>query len=102
MRGSGGTVPSSAVLWFGSVAAEQSYCLSWLGVPLGPNTCSNSLFLVSSRFPCLSAPLSRPKFHLSSPKEEVSEVLSVESLNDSGFIAQFPAFYRPNKTLTDI
>ena len=25
----------------------------------------------------LSAPLSRPKFHLSSPREEVSEVLSV-------------------------
>ena len=70
-------------LWFGSVAAERSYrvgrlsylvCSSWFGVPLGPNTCFIPVFLVSSRFPCLSAPLSRPKFHLSSPREEVSEV----------------------------
>ena len=35
------------------------------------------LFLISSQFPDLSAPLSRPKFHLLSPREEVSEVLSV-------------------------
>ena len=59
-------------LWFGGVAAEQSYragglsyliCPSWNDEPLGPITCFILLFL--------SAPLSGPMFHFSSPREEV-------------------------------
>ena len=58
-----------------------------------PSLVPNSLVLV---------PLYRPKFHVSSQEKKSVRCCRFESLRDSGFIAQFLAFYRPNKTLKDI
>ena len=69
----------------GSVAVERSYRTwrtlapvvpVWVLLTLGPNTCFISFHSIIVPIPSFLCPLYRPKFHLSSPKEEVSEVLS--------------------------
>ena len=75
VRGSGSTVPSSAIS-VGSMAAERSYRARRILVPsslvdsptLGPNSCFIPFDLLSSRFPCLYAPCIVPSSMFSSPK----------------------------------
>ena len=100
------TVPSSAVFMEQSYRASGlSYLIrsSWFGVRLGPKTCSISLVPSLVLVPLSKCPFISSRVPSFRPQEKKSaRCCWFENLNDSGFIAQFLAFYRPNKTLTDI
>ena len=72
----------------------------WVRLTLGPNTCFISFNSIIVPIPWFLCPLFVPSFV--SQEKKSARCCSFESLSDSGFIAQNLAFYRPNKTRTDI
>ena len=104
VRGSGDTAPTSAFR-VGSLVAERSYRVCGPSYPVrpcipveplgGPNTLLLPIRPSSPTFvPCFV-----PSSHVSSPKEEVREVLSVGLRVRVTFTLFYKktAFYRPNK-----
>ena len=106
-KGLESTVPSSAISG-GSVAAEWSYPIQrtlapvvpiWVRLTLGPNTCFTSFYSIIVPIPSFLCPLYCPKFHLSSPKREVCEVLS---FREPKRLWLYCPKHGPNKAQTDI
>ena len=110
-EGPDSTVPSFAISG-GSVAAERSYRTSGTLAPVFPFLGSPSTgalcllyFLSFHNRPdsLVSMPLVSSQVPSFVPKEKKSaRRCRLESLSDSGFIAQNMAFYRPYKARTDI